>query len=99
MVNSLAQTVLKITSPGIPDIYQGNESWDFSLVDPDNRRPVDYQRLQTLESSLGARSPAELMRDWRDGGIKFFCVQKLLNFRREHPGLFSNGNYTPLEAK
>jgi (1->4)-alpha-D-glucan 1-alpha-D-glucosylmutase len=98
MVNSLAQSVLKITSPGIPDIYQGNESWDFSLVDPDNRRPVDFQRLQNLEASVAQRTPLELLRDWRDGGIKFFVVQKLLNLRREHGALFSEGDYAGLEA-
>jgi (1->4)-alpha-D-glucan 1-alpha-D-glucosylmutase len=98
MVNSLAQTVLKITSPGVPDIYQGNESWDFSLVDPDNRRPVDYARLQELEAAISTRSPRELLRDWRDGGIKFWLVKTLLNHRRSQAALFAGGDYTPLEA-
>ncbi|HEX2851918.1 MAG TPA: malto-oligosyltrehalose synthase [Opitutaceae bacterium] len=98
MVNSLAQTVLKITSPGVPDIYQGNETWDFSLVDPDNRRPVDYERRLALEQSVASRSPRELLRDWRDGGIKLHLVRKLLNFRREHPLLFAEGDYVPLGA-
>jgi (1->4)-alpha-D-glucan 1-alpha-D-glucosylmutase len=96
MVNSLSQTVLKITSPGVPDIYQGNEAWDFSLVDPDNRRAVNFEQLQKLEETLASRSPRELLRDWRDGGIKFYLVQKLLNFRREHATLFAEGDYTPL---
>ncbi|MEO7414710.1 MAG: malto-oligosyltrehalose synthase [Opitutaceae bacterium] len=98
MVNSLAQTVLKIASPGIPDIYQGNESWDFSLVDPDNRRPVDFVQLQNLEAGLASRPPRELLRNWRDGGIKLFLVQKLLNFRREHGALFAEGDYTALKV-
>jgi (1->4)-alpha-D-glucan 1-alpha-D-glucosylmutase len=98
MVNSLAQTALKITSPGVPDIYQGNETWDFSLVDPDNRRPVDFDHRLKLEQSLALRSPRELLRDWRDGGIKLYVTQKLLNFRREHPLLFAEGDYVPLES-
>lgn len=98
MINSLAQTTLKLTSPGVPDIYQGNESWDFSLVDPDNRRPVDFEHLQKLEEAIATHSPRELLRDWRDGGIKFFLVRKLLNFRRERAGIFTEGDYTPLAA-
>lgn len=98
MVNSLAQTVLKLTAPGVPDLYQGNESWDFSLVDPDNRRPVDFAHLQALEAGLATRSPRELLRDWRDGGIKLWLVRTLLNFRRQHGPIFAEGDYTPLEA-
>lgn len=96
MVNSLAQTVLKITSPGIPDFYQGCEGWDFSLVDPDNRRPVDFGRLGALADAIVARSPRELLRDWRDGGIKLHLIQKLLCFRRDHGSLFLEGDYLPL---
>jgi (1->4)-alpha-D-glucan 1-alpha-D-glucosylmutase len=97
-INSLAQTLLKLTAPGVPDIYQGNEIWDFSLVDPDNRRPVDYaQRRQMLEE-LPAASPEELMRSWPDGRIKLFLTQRLLQFRREHAELFARGSYLPLET-
>jgi (1->4)-alpha-D-glucan 1-alpha-D-glucosylmutase len=98
MVNSLAQTTLKITCPGVPDIYQGNESWDFSLVDPDNRRPIDFEGLQKVEQTLSVRSPRELLRDWRDGGIKLYLVQKLLGFRRDHAALFAQGDYVPAEV-
>ena len=90
--------VLKLTVPGVPDIYQGNEIWDFSLVDPDNRRPVDYGlRRRSLESLDGVR-PEELLRHWSDGRIKLFLTQKLLRFRRDHAELFKEGRYLPLAA-
>src|SRR6266478_1826271 len=69
-VNSLAQTLLKLTSPGVPDIYQGNEIWDYSLVDPDNRRAVDYQLRQRMLDGLATVRPDELMPTWPDGRIK-----------------------------
>lgn len=97
-INSLAQLVLKLTVPGVPDIYQGNEIWDFSLVDPDNRRPVDYaHRRKLLDSLVGAR-PEELLQNWLDGRIKLFVTQRLLRFRRDHPALFQEGGYLPLTA-
>jgi (1->4)-alpha-D-glucan 1-alpha-D-glucosylmutase len=97
-INSLAQTLLKLTSPGAPDIYQGNETWDFSLVDPDNRRPVDYKlRAETL-SRLSTRSPEDLLRNWPDGRIKMFLIQRALHFRNEHVELFQRGNYLPLRV-
>ena len=97
-INSLAQTLLKLTSPGVPDIYQGNEIWDFSLVDPDNRRPVDYKlRAETL-SCLSTKSPEDLLRNWPDGRIKMFLTQRALHFRNEHVDLFQRGNYLPLRA-
>src|SRR5262249_8168238 len=83
-INSLSQVVLKITVPGVPDLYQGNEIWDFSLVDPDNRRPVDYVHRGRLLDSLNAVSAEELLRCWPDGRIKLFVTQKLLRFRRNH---------------
>lgn len=95
-INSLSQTLLKLTSPGVPDIYQGNEIWDFSLVDPDNRRPVDYKLRRVLLESLGKARPEELMESWPDGRIKMFLTQRVLRFRRDHPDLFRRGNYTPL---
>ncbi|HET9857157.1 MAG TPA: hypothetical protein VFP99_04920, partial [Chthoniobacterales bacterium] len=97
-INSLAQTLLKLTSPGVPDIYQGNEIWDFSLVDPDNRRPVDYQRRREMLDALGASTPDELLQNWPDGRIKMFLIHRLLKFRNEHVDLFQRGNYLPLAA-
>src|SRR4030095_11905589 len=74
-INSLTQTLLKLTSPGVPDIYQGNEVWDYSLVDPDNRRPVDYKRRREMLQTLPAATPDELLRNWPDGRIKMFLTQ------------------------
>jgi (1->4)-alpha-D-glucan 1-alpha-D-glucosylmutase len=95
-INSLSQVALKLTAPGVPDIYQGNEIWDFSLVDPDNRRPVDYERRREMLRSLETASPAELLEQWPDGRIKLLLTQRLLRFRREHPLLFEHGTYSPL---
>jgi (1->4)-alpha-D-glucan 1-alpha-D-glucosylmutase len=95
-INSLSQVGLKLTTPGVPDIYQGNEIWDFSLVDPDNRRPVDYARRAEMLGSLETTSPAELLRQWPDGRIKLLLTHRLLRFRREHPLLFQEGTYSPL---
>ena len=98
MVNSLAQVLLKLTVPGVPDIYQGNEVWDFSLVDPDNRRPVDYTQRAELLAGLTNATPAELLSAWPDGRIKLFATQRLLRFRREHAALFAHGSYTALNV-
>jgi len=97
-INSLAQVALKLTAPGVPDIYQGNEIWDFSLVDPDNRRPVDYQRRRQMLDALESASPEELLQHWPDGRIKLFLTQRLLRFRRAHAALFGDGKYIPLSA-
>jgi (1->4)-alpha-D-glucan 1-alpha-D-glucosylmutase len=97
-INSLTQTLLKLTSPGVPDIYQGNEVWDYSLVDPDNRRPVDYSRRQEMLKALPSATPGELMQTWPDGRIKLFLTQRVLRFRREHADLFHHGEYLPLRA-
>jgi (1->4)-alpha-D-glucan 1-alpha-D-glucosylmutase len=97
-INSLSQTLLKFCSPGVPDVYQGNEIWDFSLVDPDNRRPVDYGHRQELLASLDRTSPAELLQKWPDGRIKMFLMQKILQFRRAHANLFRQGSYQPLKV-
>jgi (1->4)-alpha-D-glucan 1-alpha-D-glucosylmutase len=97
-INSLTQTALKLTSPGIPDIYQGNEIWDYSLVDPDNRRPVDYQRHREMLAALPTAAPEELMRSWADGRIKMFLTQRVLQFRRDHVDLFQRGEYLPLKT-
>jgi (1->4)-alpha-D-glucan 1-alpha-D-glucosylmutase len=95
-INSLSQTLLKLTSPGVPDIYQGNEIWDLSLVDPDNRRPVDYKVRQAMLETLAKVEPAELLETWPDGRIKMFLIQRLLRLRRDHPDLFHAGRYLPL---
>jgi (1->4)-alpha-D-glucan 1-alpha-D-glucosylmutase len=98
MYNSLSQTLLKLTSPGVPDIYQGNEIWDHSLVDPDNRRPVDYKLRCQMLKSMPSATPAELMHSWPDGRIKMFLIQRLLRFRSEHADLFKRGEYLPLHT-
>lgn len=96
-VNSLSQTALKLTAPGIPDIYQGCELWDFSFVDPDNRRPVDYQRRRQL---LAVEAPLpELLRDWHSGAVKQHLIARLLQLRRGCPELFTRGDYLPLDAE
>ncbi len=82
--------------PGVPDIYQGNEIWDYSLVDPDNRRPVDYKRRREILEALPVAAPDELMRSWPDGRIKMFLTRHVLQFRREHVDLFQRGEYLPL---
>ena len=97
-INSLAQVVLKLTVPGVPDIYQGNEIWNFSLVDPDNRRPVDYTHRRKLLDSLNGATSQEMLQNWADGRIKLFVTQRLLRFRRDHPALFQEGKYLPLTA-
>jgi (1->4)-alpha-D-glucan 1-alpha-D-glucosylmutase len=101
--NSLSQVLLKITSPGVPDFYQGTELWDFSLVDPDNRRPVDFQArsrlLQDLKRKEAKKSASlirEFLRHWPQGGIKLYVTYKALNFRKTHPDLFLRGDYLPL---
>jgi (1->4)-alpha-D-glucan 1-alpha-D-glucosylmutase len=98
-INSLAQVVLKLTVPGVPDIYQGNEIWDFSLVDPDNRRPVDYKRRREMLDSLTGAAPEELLQNWPDGRIKLFLTQRLLRFRRDHAVLFQEGEYSPFTVR
>lgn len=95
-LNSLAQTLLRMTVPGVPDLYQGDEYWDFSLVDPDNRRPVDYARR---EQSAQATVPVpELLANWRDGRLKQRLILQTLNLRAEHAELFRRGSYQPLEV-
>ena len=98
-INSLGQLLLKLTAPGVPDIYQGNEIWDFSLVDPDNRRPVDYLERQKMLEALAQSTPEELLENWSDGRIKLFLTQRLLRFRRDHPSLFLRGSYHPLATR
>ena len=97
-INSLSQLLLKLAAPGVPDIYQGNEIWDYSLVDPDNRRPVDYARRQKMLEGLQNAQIAELLGSWPDGRIKLFSTQRLLLFRRNHLELFQSGSYRPLSV-
>ncbi|SEI65121.1 malto-oligosyltrehalose synthase [Pseudomonas sp. NFR16] len=95
-LNSLAQTLLRMTAPGVPDLYQGTEFWDFSLVDPDNRRPVDYSaRERALSQST---SLTELLAQWQDGRIKQALIAQVLMLRNQHSSLFSEGRYQPLEV-
>jgi (1->4)-alpha-D-glucan 1-alpha-D-glucosylmutase len=106
--NALSQTLLKLTSPGVPDIYQGNDLWDLSLVDPDNRRPVDYAHhadlLRSLDQQINspkADVPAlvrDLVENKASGCIKLYVIARTLRLRREQPALFAVGSYHPLEA-
>jgi (1->4)-alpha-D-glucan 1-alpha-D-glucosylmutase len=99
-MNSLSQIALKLTAPGVPDFYQGSELWDFSLVDPDNRRPVDYDvRKKGLGAVSGEVSPSALVEHWREGRMKMYLIRTLLHFRRQNPALFSAGSYTPLTVR
>ena len=108
MWNSLAQVVLKITAPGIPDFYQGSELWDFSVVDPDNRRSVDYEiRASMLADLQRARSECgpdprrlvhTLLAQRTDGRIKLYTIMMALNYRRANRALFQNGEYIPLDS-
>ena len=97
-INSLTQALLKLASPGVPDIYQGNDTWDFSLVDPDNRRPIDYSQRRSMLDALAKAKPEELLENWPDGRIKMFLTQRVLQFRREHVELFRHGNYVAITA-
>ena len=105
MVNSLSQTLLKITCPGVPDFYQGSELWDFRLVDPDNRREVDFDKRMQMLCSLKNASTGrtrdfaqELVEHWDDGQIKQYLIWKALRSRNEHPALFSTGQIERLKV-
>jgi (1->4)-alpha-D-glucan 1-alpha-D-glucosylmutase len=106
LLNSLAQTLIKATSPGVPDIYQGCELWQFNLVDPDNRRPVDFLRRQELLAEIKAlvAAPPEqwpqrllpLLEDMSDGRIKLYILWQSLALRERWPDVFREGDYLPL---
>jgi (1->4)-alpha-D-glucan 1-alpha-D-glucosylmutase len=108
LFSALSQVLLKTAAPGVPDTYQGTEIWDFSLVDPDNRRPVDFARRRQMLADLDERVEAagrrlphlaeELTRTKEDGRIKLYVLSRVLRYRREHPGLLSAGAYVPLEC-
>lgn len=104
--NSLSQILLKCTCPGVPDIYQGTELWDLSLVDPDNRRPVDFSKrdkflndIQSREKKNGRELIKELLLSKEDGRIKLFLIYKVLEARRRNPGVFAQGTYCPLRVE
>jgi len=109
LYSALSQTLLKLTSPGVPDVYQGQEVWDFRLVDPDNRRPVDYAShramLAQLQSEVAGNDQAlaalarRLAQDPRDPRLKLFVTWQTLQFRRRHAELFRSGEYVPLEVE
>src|SRR5262249_49646108 len=106
--NSLAQVLLKLTCPGVPDVYQGAELWDFSLGDPDNRRRVDYARRRELLADLKKRVAGagkemvplvgDLLSRWQDGCVKLYLIWRMLTVRREHERLFAEGDYQALPA-
>ncbi|HEX7859021.1 MAG TPA: malto-oligosyltrehalose synthase [Verrucomicrobiae bacterium] len=87
MFNSIAQVILKTCSPGVPDFYQGTEHWDLTLVDPDNRRPIDYALRQKLLAEVRTAKPADLLKNWQTGAIKAYTVANCLRIRRENSAL------------
>jgi maltooligosyltrehalose synthase len=91
-VNSLAQLLLKLTAPGVPDFYQGTDEWDFSLVDPDNRRAVDFARRRRRSTQL---DPIDAVIRWRDGTIKMATIVRALALRRDLSEVFTVGSYEP----
>ncbi|HEY2923117.1 MAG TPA: malto-oligosyltrehalose synthase [Candidatus Binatia bacterium] len=105
ILNSLSQTLIKIASPGVPDFYRGTELWDFSFVDPDNRRPVDFERRKKIARAIAKRAcdPAGLMAELfatkHDGRMKLFMVQRALEARKSRPALFQCGEYVPLKIR
>jgi (1->4)-alpha-D-glucan 1-alpha-D-glucosylmutase len=109
LLNSLSQVVLKIASPGVPDFYQGAELWDLNMVDPDNRRPVDFdarrQALDRIDALLAQPAPdraagiASLLTDWKGGGVKLLVTAAGLRLRSANPDLFLDGDYLPLEVE
>ena len=103
MWNSLAQVLLKITAPGVPDFYQGTETWDFSLVDPDNRRPVEYDTRRTLlariPAALDAATFGDLVRHRIDGRLKLLVTTRALRLRHDRRALFARGDYVALDVR
>jgi len=93
-LNGLSQCLLHLTVPGVPDLYQGAEFWDFSLVDPDNRQPVDYRARQAALDAPA--TPSDLLRDWPSGRLKQFLIARTLGLRQAQPALFRHGQYRPL---
>jgi len=105
-LNSVAQVLLKITLPGVPDLYQGAELWDFSLVDPDNRRPVDFRKRMGLLEDLiqqeanGQQSLVQqMLHSWEDSRLKLYATYKALNVRSSYRDVFQDGQYIPLKVE
>jgi (1->4)-alpha-D-glucan 1-alpha-D-glucosylmutase len=99
-INSLAQTLMKYTAPGVPDLYQGGELWDFTLVDPDNRRPVDYGRRAGLLKEMQSLNVGQVLERGDEGLPKLWVVHKALLLRKEHPGWFGPAaEYAPLPVE
>src|SRR5271156_22308 len=105
MLNGLAQVLVKMTSPGVPDIYQGCDLWDFRLVDPDNRGPVDFRHRAALLDEIEKRSKQdplrvarELLQNWHDGRIKLYLIWRILNLRRKYPRVFLDGQFLPMKT-
>ena len=106
MYNSLAQLAIKVCAPGVPDFYQGSELWDFTLVDPDNRRKVDYERRAKLLAGIeaecardGRATVAARLLESRDDRLKLFATTMLLRARQEERGIFTNGDYNPVDVQ
>jgi (1->4)-alpha-D-glucan 1-alpha-D-glucosylmutase len=96
--NSLAQLLIKITAPGVPDFYQGTELWDLALVDPDNRRPVDYARRREILSGLGSATASDLLDSRADGRVKMFVAHRALAARAALREVYEHGDYVPLQT-
>jgi (1->4)-alpha-D-glucan 1-alpha-D-glucosylmutase len=98
VLNALSQITLKATLPGVPDFYQGTEFWDLSLVDPDNRRAVDFAARASVLASVERPDWSSLAQNWNDGHIKLAWTRQLLKLRGELADVFANGDYEPLEV-
>jgi (1->4)-alpha-D-glucan 1-alpha-D-glucosylmutase len=98
MINSLAQLVLRVGAPGVPDTFQGSELWNFSLVDPDNRQPVDFSMRRTMLAELATTPLAQMLDQWPDGRVKMYTLMRALRFRRAHADLLLRGDYEPLSG-
>jgi (1->4)-alpha-D-glucan 1-alpha-D-glucosylmutase len=106
MVNGLAQTLLKMTSPGVPDFFQGSELWDLRLVDPDNRQPVDFAsrtaaltNFELTDAGAAPQRARTLVANWKDGRAKLLLIRQALQFRRDHAALFADGDFLPAEVR
>ena len=105
MLNGLAQALVRMTSPGVPDVYQGCDLWDLRLVDPDNRGPVDFNHRAALLDEIEKRSKQdlssfcrELVQNWGDGRIKLYLIWRVLNLRRRYPRVFLDGPFVQMKA-
>ena len=104
MINGLSQTILKMAAPGVPDFYQGSESWDLRLVDPDNRGPVDFNKRaadldEIVKAGASGQLAQNLIEQWRDGRIKLYLIWRALRFRHDHELIFRDGDFLPLQVE